>query len=84
MSYHTFLFTDKLEQIKLKENEVWEAKLSCGCTVQFKARKPEEIKNDGLKCPIHPNKIPNIISPIYQKIVVFRKIKLEVEKGAEE
>ena len=80
MSYHSFLFTHKLETEKLKENEIWEAKLQCGCIIQFKARTKEEIKNDGLHCPVHSNKYSGFISPIFQKIMAFRKVKLEVEK----
>jgi hypothetical protein len=77
--YHTFLFTYRLEKEKLKDNQIWEAKLSCGCIIQFAARTKAEIKNDGLQCPIHTNKYPGFISPIFQEIVAFRKVKLESE-----
>jgi len=79
MSWHGELFTYKLEREKLKDNEVWEAQLQCGCRIQFSQRTQEEIKADGLKCPIHSDRVKGFISPIFQDIDVFRKIKLKVE-----
>jgi len=70
--------TSKLEKDRLEVNELWQATLDCGDKIQFSGRTVGEIKNDGLRCPLHPDKYPGFISPIYHKIVSFRKVKVKL------
>jgi hypothetical protein len=68
--------SSRIETETLNAAQVWEAKLRCGDIIQFAGRTPDEIKHDGLRCPIHADKYPGFISPIFQEILTVRKVRI--------
>ena len=66
----------RMEEEKLYLGQIWEAELKCGCTIQLAERTKEEIRNNGIKCPIHSDKYEGLISPIFQGIVHLRKVRI--------
>lgn len=60
----------------MSKMKLWEAKLQCGDIIQFAERTPEEVANNGIRCPIHSNKYTGFISPIYQKIISLRRVSI--------